>query len=155
MKRLSRILMCVGLATAAVSLNALADDNAGGGHMGFGHSRGIQKCLAAANLTPDQQTAIDGILASGKATMQADFQALNTDHQKLQADLNNGADKSVVGQDTITVNNDKAKLKADRQALKDQVMSKLQPDQQSKVNTCLESSGHFHGSRQSPSGSTS
>jgi Spy/CpxP family protein refolding chaperone len=154
MKRFSRILILAGAATAALSLTALADENAG--HMGFGHrGHGIQKCLAVADLSSDQQTAIDGIMASGKSTMQADFQALKADHQKLQADLDNGADKSVVGQDTIAVNNDKAKLKADWKAVKDQVMAKLTPDQQNKVNGCLESSGRFHGSRQSPSGGTS
>ena len=154
MKRPSRILILAGAATAALSLSALADENAG--HMGFGHhGHAIQKCLAVADLSPDQQTAIDGILASGKTAMQADFQALKADHQKLKTDLDNGADKSVVGQDTITMNNDRAKLKADWKAVKDQVMAKLSPDQQNKVNGCLESSGHFHGSRQSPPGSAS
>ena len=152
MKRPSRILILVVAAAAAISITALADDDSG--RAGFGHhGYRMQKCLSVVELSPDQQSAIDAILASGKPTMQADFQALKTDHQKLKTDLDNGADKSVVGQDTITLNSDKAKMKADAKAIRDQVMSKLTPDQQSKVSGCLESGGH-QGSRQSTSGAS-
>jgi Spy/CpxP family protein refolding chaperone len=154
MKRPSRILIWIGLAVAASALPAFADDDSG--HMGPGHhGQKIQKCLSVVDLTADQQSAIDAILASGKTTMQADFQGLRNDHQKLKTDMDNGADKSVVGQDTITVHSDEAKLKADSKAIRDQVLAKLTPDQQNKVNGCLESSGHFHGSRPNSSGSTS
>jgi hypothetical protein len=152
MKRPLRILILVVLATAAISLAALADDDSG--RAGFPHHGDrIQKCLSVVELSPDQQSAIDAILASGKATMQANFQALKTDRQKLKTDMDNGADKSVIGQDTITLNNDKAKMKADAKAIRDQVMAKLTTDQQNKVSGCLESGGH-HGSRQSPSGAS-
>jgi len=152
MKRPSRILMLMVAATAATSLAALANDDSGGAGSGH-HGYRMQKCLSLVELSPDQQSAIDAILASGKPTMQADFQALKADHQKLKSDMDNGADKSVIGQDTITLNNDKAKMKADGKAIQDQVMAKLRPDQQSKLSGCLESSGR-HSSRQSPSGST-
>jgi Spy/CpxP family protein refolding chaperone len=154
MKRPSRILIWIGFAIAATALPALADDDSG--RMGSGHhGQKIQKCLSVVDLTADQQSAIDAILASGKTTMQADFQALKTDHQKLKTDMDNGADKSVIGQDTITLQNDEAKRKADSKAIRDQVLAKLTPDQQNKVNGCLESSGHFHGSRPNSSGGTS
>jgi hypothetical protein len=139
MKRLSLSLAFVllGLGTA---VGAVVDGSSGGpaGKHGGAHSglRRVETCLWALNLPADRQSAIDEILASGKTALRADTDLVKADHRKLETDLANGADKSVVGQDVITQTSDTAKRRSDMQSIRDQILSKLSPDERSRFTEC-------------------
>lgn len=98
----------------------------------------IVKCLSILDLTAAQKTAIEGILAAAKPSLDADLQTLRADREKLRTDIANGADKCVVGQDALTAHADGAKLRADAQAVRDQILGQLTADQQSKLKGCLQ-----------------
>ena len=95
-------LFVAGLAVAAAA--AAADQNAPGGPhggmMAWGHHQ-MEKCLSDLDLSDAQKAAIDEARAAGKATLKADGEAMKAIHQKMQADLAAGADKSVLGQNAI------------------------------------------------------
>ena len=107
-----------------------------GMHGGFA-ARRLGRCLATLNLSAAQKSDIDAALAAAKPALQADRQALRADREKLKNDLDSGADKSVIGQDTITLHNDRQKMKTDALALRDQIVSKLDAEQKSQLKGCF------------------
>ena len=144
---MKRFLLTSGLAAvafAAMTLSAFADDRpaavlAGRGAGGHGQQR-LRRCLATVDLSADQKTAIAAIVAAAKPTLDADAQTVRADHEKIHTDVSSGADKSVVGQDVLTAHADAEKLRADEGALRDQIVAKLMPDQQTRLTACLASS---------------
>ncbi|HEY6147132.1 MAG TPA: hypothetical protein VIZ69_05515 [Thermoanaerobaculia bacterium] len=145
MKRFSRSLGLAILAVAALAAGARADEpgrGAFGDHAGRGMGLGrLRRCLSNLDLTADQKSAIQQVLSDAKSTLQADIQAVRADHQKLATDIENGADKSVVGQDALTQHADAAKLRADMQAVRNQILSHLSTDQQNTVKGCFDAAG--------------
>ena len=149
---MKRFVLTSGLAAvafAAMTLSAFADnrpthDFAGraGGGPGL---HGLRRCLATVDLSADQKTAIQAILDAAKATLQADAETVRADHQKVHADVTSGADKCVVGQDLLTAHADAEKLRAAADAVRDQILAKLTPDQQTSVKDCLASGAHGAG----------
>jgi Spy/CpxP family protein refolding chaperone len=133
-----------GLAVAAAA--AAADQNAGagphGGMMAWGHHQ--DKCLATLDLSDAQKAAIDEARAAGKATLKADGEAMRAVHQKMQADLAAGADKSVLGQNAIDQDAANAKMKADAQALHAQVLGQLTNEQLDTYNACASAAKARH-----------
>jgi Spy/CpxP family protein refolding chaperone len=136
MKQFRRILMAAA-ALALMALPGFAQDRApvalAEGHRGFPFLR----CLRAADLTDSQKADIKTILEAAKPTLQKDHQTIRADRQKLHADLEAGADRSVLGGDVQTLHADMKTLQADMKAVKDQIVAKLTPDQQSKIEGCL------------------
>ena len=118
-----------------------------GMHGGFA-ARRLGRCLATLNLSAAQKSDIDAALAAAKPALQADRQALRADREKLKNDLDSGADKSVIGQDTITLHNDRQKMKTDALALRDQIVSKLDAEQKSQLKGCF--AGPRGGQRPNP-----
>jgi len=145
---MKRFLLTSGLAAvafAAMTLSALADDRPAAifaGHAGGGHElQRLRRCLATVDLSADQKTAIQAIVAAATPTLEADAQTVKADHEKVQADISSGADKCVVGQDLLTAHADADKLRAAAGAVRDQIVAKLTPDQQTKLTACLQASG--------------
>jgi len=138
-------LFVAGLAVAAAA--AAADQNAPagshGGMMAWGHHQ-METCLSSLDLSDAQKAAIDEARAAGKATLKADGEAMKAVHQKMQADLAAGADKSVLGQNAIDQDAANAKMKADAKALHEQVLGQLTNDQLDQYNACASAAKARH-----------
>jgi Spy/CpxP family protein refolding chaperone len=145
---MKRFVLTSGLAAvafAAMTLSAFADDRPTAvlaGHAGGGHGlHRLRRCLATVDLSDDQKAAIAAIVAAATPALQADAATVKADHEKLQADISSGADKCVVGQDLLTAHADAEALRAAAGAVRDEIVAKLTPDQQSKLTACLQASG--------------
>lgn len=154
MSRFPRFLGLAAIGFGVFVLSASAQDSppSGSGRMAHGNAlRGLRRCLSGLDLNADQKATVQTILTNAKPTLQADMQTLKSDHQKLQSDIAAGADKSVIGQDTLTQHADAQKLRNDAQAARDQVLAKLTPDQKTSVQGCLSArgAGGWHGSTSS------
>jgi len=114
------------------------------------HAGGLLRCLRQANLSDSQKADIKAIFDAAKPTFEADVQAIKAAHQKLNADFDAGADKSVLGADYVAVRAAGQKLKDDGQAVQTQILGKLDQSQQSTVQSCLDAQGKgghmFHSS---------
>ena len=110
------------------------------GHMGR-HAAGLLRCLRQADLSDSQKSDIKAIFEAAKPTIQADAQAIKAARQKLDADFDAGADKSVLGADYIAVRTATKKLRDDGQAVHDQILGKLSADQKTKVQDGLDAQG--------------
>ena len=132
----SRTLVVLGLAVAAAAA-AEQGSNAGphGAMMAWGHHQ-MEKCLSTLDLSAPQRASIDEAFAAGKATLKADGEAMKALHEKMQADLAAGADKSVLGQNAIDQDAAHTKMKADAQAIHEQVLSNLSAEQVDQLNAC-------------------
>ena len=131
----SRTLVVLGLAVAAA---AAADQNAAApphGRMAFGLHH-MEKCLSTLDLSAARKASIDESLTAGKATLRADGDAMKAAHQKMEADLAAGADKSVLGQNALDQDAARTKMKADGQAIHDQVLGQLSAEQLEQFNIC-------------------
>lgn len=141
-------LALLGLGAAAAGLadqpSAAAPLRHPGGGRALAH---MERCLSSLDLSADQNTAIQAILTSSKATIQGDAEALRANHAQMEADLANGADKSTLGQNVLNQNAAMAKMKSDSQAVRDQVAAQLTPDQQDKFNACASAKGGWHKGR--------
>jgi len=99
---------------------------------------GIVRCLSILNLSTEQKTAIAAIVAAARPSLEADAQALRADREKIRSDIESGADKCVIGQDTLNAHADGEKLRTEIAAIRDQVLAQLTPDQQSQLKGCLQ-----------------
>jgi Spy/CpxP family protein refolding chaperone len=149
MKRLPGLLTLalVGLGAAAAGL---ADD--GSAPAPARHGMGpmaahIERCLSTLDLSAEQNTSIQAILSSGKATLKADAEALRANHAQMQTDIANGADKATLGQNVLNQDAAMTKMKNDSQAMHDQIATQLRPDQQASFNACAASSAGWHKGR--------
>jgi len=105
----------------------------------------MEKCLSTLDLSPSQKASIDESLAAGKATLRIDGEAMKVAHQKMEADLASGADKSVLGQNAIDQDAARAKMKDDAQAMREQVLGQLSAEQVDQFNSCTAASkARFH-----------
>ncbi len=152
-----RIPLLVVAAIGAAAAARAGDGNAGNHPpMGLG-LRGLEKCIASSTLSPQARSGAEAALASGKDVLKADGAAMKAAHEKMQTDLDNNADKSVVGQDTINADAARTKMHADMQTIHDQVFAALSPAEQDSVNSCMASNtGHWkrgHGGQAPPAAS--
>ena len=105
----------------------------------------MRKCLSGLDLSADQKSAIQAIVSAAKPTLEADAATVKADRQKIHADIQAGADKSVVGQDVLTAHADAQALRAAAADVRDQILAKLSTDQQASVKDCLQASRGFRG----------
>ena len=149
MKHRIPILIAAALGAA---IAARADQNEAGAHHPMGMPlRGLERCLAGADISTEARGNAQAALAAGKDALKADGAAMKAAHEKMQTDIADGADKSVIGQDTLTQHADAQKLRNDAQAARDQVLAKLNPDQKTSLQGCLSArgAGGWHGSTSS------
>jgi hypothetical protein len=137
------------VAALGAALAARAEDKAGGPHSQMGFAlRGLDKCIASADISPEARANAQAALTAGRDILKADGAAMKAAHEKQQADIANGADKSVVGQDAINADAAKTKFHSDAQTIHDQVFSALSPAEQDAVNSCMASNaGHWKRGR--------
>ena len=135
MKPSSRIAPFALVAFAAAAV-AVADQGAGPHGWGRGMHR-MDQCIAQLNLSESVKADVDNALANGRATLKADRDALQAAHSQMKTDIANNADKSVIGQDSLTVDAAEKKMKADGKAMHDQVFALLSPDQQDTLRACV------------------
>ena len=147
MNRFPRLFAAL-IGAAGLAATALAGGPADSSSNGYGHpgwhgfaARHFQKCLASAGLSSEQQAAIDQIHSDARPAMQAGFSALKTAEEKLKNDLASGADKSVLGQDVLDKQAAMDKIKSDHKDIHDRILAQLRPDQQSAVESCMQSHG--------------
>ncbi len=142
MNRFPRLIGSALLGLAGFAAAVMADDptRSASTQGGFRthRARQFERCLSTAGLNADQQAAIDSIRSEARAVVQADFAALKAAREKLQADLASGADKSVIGQDTLDQDAAAEKLRNDHKAAHDQIVAALNPDQQSALESCMQ-----------------
>jgi len=152
MKRFPRTPALAVLAFAAQVAARAQDGPAARGAWSHGmRPMAMEKCLATLDLSADVRANVDNALAGGRATLKADGLAIRTADDKMQADLANGAEKSVLGQDAIDLDAAKQKMKTDGHALHDQVLAQLSPDQQDALRSCAASHAGKHRGGAGPS----
>ncbi|HEY4231170.1 MAG TPA: hypothetical protein VGO79_13455 [Thermoanaerobaculia bacterium] len=149
MNRFPRLFASALIGFAGLAATALAGGPTGSSANGYGHAgwhgfaaRHFQKCLASAGLSTEQQSAIDQIQSDARPTMQAGFGALKAAEEKLRNDVASGADKSILGQDVLDKQAAMDKIKSDHKDIHDRILAQLNPDQQSAVESCMQSQSH-------------
>jgi Spy/CpxP family protein refolding chaperone len=147
MTQLPRTITLAALFAALLALPALAGDSHAGAFAGRGHHNGAMRCLRAADMSDTQKTDISALFDAARPGFEADVAAIRAARKTLDNDANAGADKSVLGQDYLNVQAASKKLRDDHAALQAQILAKLTPDQKTKVQSCLDSSGHGTGTR--------
>ncbi len=143
MTHFPRKIALAAFVAALLALPALAGDH---GFAGRGHRHGAMRCLQAADLSDTQKTDVKALLDAARPGFEADVAAIRAARKTLNDDTTKGADKSVLGQDFLNVRAASQKLRDDPTALQNQILARLTPDQKTKVQSCLDSSGHGMGS---------
>lgn len=147
MKRSSVRFVLAALFVGCVSLPVFAGDRAGvvvverPGDPSAGDDSGLGRfiaCLRIVDLTPAQKADIQAILEASKPILRADADAIQAAAEKLRSDIESGADRCVIGQDYLDLRAAKAKLHADVESVKNQILSTLTEEQKVKLRGCLE-----------------
>ncbi len=148
---MKRIVSVLGLSVMAILASPASSPAQQGRVFDRPHQQGpgfalgrLRHCLSLLDLTADQNAAIEGILSAARPTIQGDFESLKTARQKVHSDLAAGADPCAVGADVVAQHADANKLHADVAAVRDQVLARLNPDQQSRVEGCFQERQHPH-----------
>jgi Spy/CpxP family protein refolding chaperone len=141
---LALTIIALGATAALVSADgpppaSPADLRAGG--RGLRH---LERCLSTLGLSSDQKAAVEEILSAAQPALQASVEALRAGHERIRADVANGADKCIVGQDVLDQNANRTKLRNEMQTVRDQILAKLTPDQQNGFNACAQAPGARH-----------
>jgi Spy/CpxP family protein refolding chaperone len=103
------------------------------------HFHRLRRCLAILDLTEDQKTSIQTILEAAKPILQADAEAVHVARETLRADA--GAvppDACLVGNDFLALRTAQETLQGEFQSVRDQILAQLTPEQQSRLEGCLE-----------------
>jgi hypothetical protein len=132
-------------AAFGAAVAAPADQNAAGARHPMGPPlRGLERCLASADISTEARGNAQAALTAGREVLKTDGAAMKAAHEKMQADIANGADKSAIGQDAIDANAARTKLQTDAQTIHDQALAALSPDEQSAVSACMAAhEGHW------------
>ncbi|HWZ86363.1 MAG TPA: periplasmic heavy metal sensor [Thermoanaerobaculia bacterium] len=136
MRRFLFRLAAVALLGLAVPLSAFAQDAPAVRHA-FRHR--LRECLSILDLTDQQKTDIQGILEAAKPAFEADVAAVRAARQALKAAADAvPPDACAVGTDFLAVKSAVATLRAQRDAVRGQVLATLRPDQQTRLMGCLD-----------------
>lgn len=123
----------------AFAVSGLAQDAAPptAGHPSLRHR--LHECLAILDLTDDQKTGIENVLAAAKPTVQADVAAVKTARQTLKTDLEAGSPNAcTIGTDALALKSARETLRTERQTILNLILAILRPDQQSRLQGCLD-----------------
>ena len=124
------------LALLAVPLSAFAQEAAAVRHSGRHH---LKECLSILDLTDQQKADIQAILDAAKPTVEADVAAVRAARETLRAAVDSmPPDACAIGSDLLAVKASVATLQTERDAVRDQVLSTLTPDQQARLEGCLD-----------------
>jgi Spy/CpxP family protein refolding chaperone len=132
---LPRLAVFVGL-SLALTLSAFAQDAPAVRHA-FRHR--LRECLSILDVTDQQKTDIQGILEAAKPVFEANVAAVRAARQTLKAAADAvPPDACAVGNDFLAVKSAVATLRAQRDAVRGQVLATLMPDQQARLLGCLD-----------------
>ena len=99
----------------------------------------LRDCLAIVNLTDAEKTSIENVLAAAKSTVQADVAAVKAARQTLETALAaTPPDACTVGTDALALKSAREALRTERQTVLNQILAVLMPDQQSRLQGCLD-----------------
>jgi Spy/CpxP family protein refolding chaperone len=99
----------------------------------------IRECLAILDLTDEQRTGIDNALEAARPTIEADVAAVGAARETLIAALDvTPPDACAIGADALALKSARETLRAEREAVREQVVAILTPDQQSRFQGCLD-----------------
>ena len=136
MRRSLSRLAALGVLVFLPAFAASAQDAAAVRHPRRHH---LKECLSILDLPDQQKTDIQGIFDAAKPALEADLAAVAAARQTLQTAA--GAvppDACAVGTDFLAVKAAVATLRAERDAVRDQILATLTPDQQSRLEGCLD-----------------
>jgi len=99
----------------------------------------LHECLAILDLTDGQETDVENVLAAAKPTVQSDVAAVKAARQTLKTDLEAASPNAcAVGADALALKSARETLRAERQTILSQLLAILRPDQQSRLQGCLD-----------------
>jgi Spy/CpxP family protein refolding chaperone len=99
----------------------------------------LRECLAILDLTDGQKTDVENALAAAKPTVQADVAAVKAARQTLTSALEaTSPDACAIGADVLALKGAREALRAERQTVINQILAILRPDQQSRLQGCLD-----------------
>lgn len=123
----------------AFAVSALAQDAppSTAAHPSLRHR--LHECLAILNLTDGEKTDVESVLTAAQPAVLADVAAVQSARQALKAALESAApDACTVGADALAVKSARESLRTERQTILNQILAVLQPDQQSRLQGCLD-----------------
>lgn len=101
--------------------------------------RRLHECLAILDLTEQENTDIQSALAAAKPTLEADLSAVQAARQTLKTALEAASpDACAVGADALALKAARETLRAERQTVFNQVLAILRPDQQTRLQGCVD-----------------
>jgi Spy/CpxP family protein refolding chaperone len=104
-----------------------------------GHFHRLRRCLAILDLSDDQKASIQAILDGAQPTLQADAEAVRLARQRLHADASAvPPDACLIGNDFLALRAAADTLHAELDAVRSQIMEQLSPEQQTKLEGCLQ-----------------
>lgn len=119
-----------------LSVRAFADKGPEPSHPRHGH---LRECLTILDLTDAQEADIQGILDAARPELQAALEAVRTAREALRAAVETVApDACLVGNDFLSLRAARQTLGNGLEAVRGQIMATLTPDQQSKLEGCLQ-----------------
>lgn len=106
---------------------------------GHGPKSHLQKCLSIVQLTDAQKTHIRSIVEAARPKLDVLHQTMLTDRQALRAAIEaTPQDTCAIGTAFVKVQADKAAIRAEHEAVRTSVLALLTPEQQAKLQGCLE-----------------
>ena len=136
MRRLLPRLAVLALLGVALALPAFAQEAPAARHPGRHH---LKECLSILDQTDQQKTDIQAALDAARPTLEAGVAAVHSARQTLRAAVDAvPPDACAIGSDALAVKAALATLRSEREAVRDQVLATLTPDQQARLQGCLD-----------------
>ena len=99
----------------------------------------LKECLSILDLTDQQKSDIAGILEAAKPTFEANVAAVRAARETFRTAVAAvPPDACAIGSDALAVKAAVATLRAQRDAVRGQVLATLRPDQQTRLQGCLD-----------------
>ena len=99
----------------------------------------LRDCLVILDLTNDEKTGIENVFAAARPTVQSDVAAVKAARQTLKTDLEAATPNAcTIGADALALKSARETLRSERQTVLNQILALLRPDQQSRLQGCLD-----------------
>ena len=130
----SRLAVFTGL-SLALTLSAFAQEAV----IRHGARHRLRECLSILDLTDQQKSDITGMLEAAKPTFEANVAAVRAARETFRTALAVvPPDACAIGNDAVAMKAAVATLRAQRDAVRGQVLATLRPDQQTRLQGCLD-----------------
>ncbi|MGH9367124.1 MAG: Spy/CpxP family protein refolding chaperone [Thermoanaerobaculia bacterium] len=96
------------------------------------------ECLSILGLSEEQRSQIRGVLEAARPAFQAAREGVRAAREKLDSDVAAGAGACLVGEDYLALRAAVEALRGELTSIRDEVLSKLTPEQAAKLAGCLE-----------------